>query len=341
MNKNHIPHRFELLVVVAASVWAFVSCAQTLSVPTSQPTVAAPGNIAAFYSADLYAKESGYITEVLADIGDHVKKGDVMAIIDNPELQQQCVAAQATAAARQEMTKAADATVQQFRAAVDVSKKQLAGFEAEQKLAQLNFQRQEELFAGKALTVQQLDESRAKSQVASTAVDVAHAKIAAAEADIRTAEANRAVAAAQERVAASEVERLQTLLRYLKIVAPFEGVVTRRWVNVGDLVQAATGSRTTPLYTFQKLDVVRVYCDVPESSVAGIHPGISADIKLYGPNGQTVHGTVTRIGTALDPSTRTMRAEIDLPNPGEALRPGMYAQVTLTPDAVIQTRGKK
>jgi RND family efflux transporter MFP subunit len=223
---------------------------------------------------------------------------------------------------------------------MEVAKKQLAGIEADQKLAQVTLKRQEELFAGKAATVQQLDEVRAKAQVASAAVEVGQAKIAGAEADVRAAEANRAVAAAQERVAAAEVQRLQALLQYTKIVAPFEGVITRRWVNVGDLVQAATASRTTPLFNCQKIDVVRVYCDVPESSVAGVRTGVGAEVKLYGPAGQTIHGTVTRIATALDPATRTMRAEIDLPNPDETLRPGMYAQVTLTPQAVAQTTGK-
>jgi multidrug efflux pump subunit AcrA (membrane-fusion protein) len=323
-------------------IWSCSASAQSApAIASTQPaTVAAPGTIAAFYTADLYAKESGYITEVLADIGDHVKKGALLAVIDNPELQQQLVAAQATTAARLEMANAADASVRQSQAAIQVAKKQLAGIEADQKLAQVTLKRQEELFAGKAVTVQQLDEMRAKAQVASAAVGVGQAKIAGAEADMRAAEANRAVAAAQERMATAEVQRLQALLQYTKIVAPFDGVITRRWVNVGDLVQAATASRTTPLFNCQKIDVVRVYCDVPESIVAGIRPGVGAEVKLYGPAGQTIHGTVTRIAAALDPATRTMRAEIDLPNPNETLRPGMYAQVTLTPETVAQTTGK-
>jgi len=140
------------------------------------------------------------------------------------------------------------------------------------------------------------------------------------------------LAEADLQAAKAEAERLQALLQYDKIVAPFDGVVTRRLVNPGDLVQAATSTRTAPLFTLQKLDMVRVFADVPEASVAGIRPGLPADVKLYGPAGVTVHGTVTRIATALDPATRTMRVEIDLPNPGEKLLPGMYAQVTLGPE---------
>jgi multidrug efflux pump subunit AcrA (membrane-fusion protein) len=78
--------------------------------------------------------------------------------------------------------------------------------------------------------------------------------------------------------------------------------------------------------------VVRVLADAPEASVAGIRPGLPADVELYGPAGITVHGTIPRIGTALNPATRTMRVEIDLPNPDEKLVPGMYAQVTLGPE---------
>jgi multidrug efflux pump subunit AcrA (membrane-fusion protein) len=301
--------------------------------PVTVATVVAPGTVAAFYSADLYAKESGYVLEVVKDIGDHVEKGQTLAILDDPELKQQAIAADAIAAARNQMVKAADASLAQSKAALEVVKKQLAGLEADQKLTQETLKRQEELFAGKAITVQQLDEMRAKAQVAGAAADVGRAKISAADADVQTAAANRAVAAAQERVAAAEVERLKTLVEYLKIVAPFDGVITRRWVNPGDLAQAGTGARTTPLFTCQKIDTVRVFCEVPEASVAAVRPGIAAEVKLYGAGGAVVHGTVTRIATALDASTRTMRAEIDLPNPHEILRPGMYAQVTLTPES--------
>jgi RND family efflux transporter MFP subunit len=149
-------------------------------------------------------------------------------------------------------------------------------------------------------------------------VETGKAKITSAEADLEAAKA--------------ETARLQALLEYDKVVAPFDGVVTKRLVNPGDLVQAGTSTRTTPLFTCEELDVVRVLADAPEASVAGIRPGLPAGVELYGPDGVTIHGTVTRIGTALNPATRTMRVEIDLPNPDEKLVPGMYAQVTLGPE---------
>jgi multidrug efflux pump subunit AcrA (membrane-fusion protein) len=321
-----------LAVAIAAScvvspIPIFVLSAQTQSTPGSAPkqsapvtplpmterddqnpqfaTVVVPATIQAFFVTDLYAKAYGYVSQINNDIGDHVKKGQVLAVIDEPELEAQFDRSQAV--------------VQQAKAALEVAKRQLAGMQADLALQQVTLKRQRELFAGKAATAQTLDETQAKERVSNANVETGKAKITSAEADFQAAKA--------------EAERLQALLQYDKVVAPFDCVVTKRLVNPGDLVQAATSTRTDPLFTCQKLDVVRVLADAPEASVAGIRPGLPADVKLYGPAGVTVHGTVTRIGAVLHPATRTMRVEIDLPNPDEKLVPGIYAQVTLGSEA--------
>jgi multidrug efflux pump subunit AcrA (membrane-fusion protein) len=263
-------------------------------------TVAAPATIEAFWSTDLYAKNAGYIVKINKDIGDHVKKGQVLASIYDPELAAQ--------------SKSAHANVEQARAALDVAKRELTGLEADLALQRVTLQRLKELFAGRAATAQTLDEAQAKEDVSSAMVQTGKAKISKVEADLQSAKA--------------EAERYQTLLEYNEILAPFDGVVTRRLVNPGDLVQAATSTRTTPLFTCQKIDVVRVFAFVPESSASAIRPGTRAEVKLYNPAGPTIKGAVTRIANALDPSTRTMRVEIDLPNSDEKLQPGMYARVT-------------
>lgn len=260
-----------------------------------------PATIQAFFVTDLYAKDAGYISQVNNDIGDHVKKGQVLAVIEDPELQAQFDKAQAA--------------VEQAKATLEVAKRQLAGMQADLVLQQVTLKRQKELFAGNAATAQTLDEAQAKEGVSGANLETGKAKITLAEADLQ--------------VARAEVDRLQALLQYDKIVAPFDSVVTRRLVNPGDLVQAATATRTTPLFTCQKLDVVRVFADAPEVSASAIRPGLRAQVKLYGAAAMTVEGAVTRIATALDPATRTMRVEIDLPNADEKLLPGMYAQVTL------------
>jgi RND family efflux transporter MFP subunit len=161
---------------------------------------------------------------------------------------------------------------------------------------------------------------------------VSAANLGAGEAEVALAEANLQAANA-------DLQRLQALVEYTKIVAPFDGMTTRRLINVGDLVQAATATRpASPLFTCQQIDVVRVFADVPETNAAAIRPGWAAEVQLYGPTGQTVRNTVTRIAGALDPTTRTMRIEIDLPNPDESLLPGMYAQVTLSSPSALESQ---
>ena len=119
------------------------------------------------------------------------------------------------------------------------------------------------------------------------------------------------------------------MLDYTRILAPFDGVVAQRQVNRGDFLQAASSGRTTPLFTVQRVDVIRVFCNVPESDVARLRVGLRANIKPYGLEGKPIAGKVTRFAGRLDPETRNMRTEIDVPNPGGRLYPGMYAQVSL------------
>src|SRR5246500_244481 len=134
-------------------------------------------------------------------------------------------------------------------------------------------------------------------------------------------------------LAAATVEKTKTLLAYTQIVAPFDGVVARRLVNRGDLVQAATATRTTPsagsLFRVQRIDTIRVFCDVPENDVPHLHVGDPAIVKPSGFDGEPFFGKVTRFSLRLDPETRNMRTEIDLSNPDERLYPGTYAEVSL------------
>jgi multidrug efflux pump subunit AcrA (membrane-fusion protein) len=172
--------------------------------------VVVPATIQAFFVTDLYAKAYGYVSQIQVDIGDHVKKGQVLAVIEEPELQAQFDKAQAV--------------VQQAKAALEVAKRQLAGMQADLALQQVTLKRQKELFAGKAATAQTLDETQVKERVSNANVETGKAKIASAEADLEAAKA--------------ETARLQALLQYDKVVTPFGGVVTKRLVNPGDLVQA-------------------------------------------------------------------------------------------------------
>jgi RND family efflux transporter MFP subunit len=261
----------------------------------------------AFEEADLFAKVSGYLSDVRVDIGDHVKAGQVLAVIDVPEMEQELAEAKAQLESKQ--------------SSLELARRQLDHYEANITLQNALLRRREELGAeGHFISDRTLDEVRAGAEIA--------------KADLSVAEANRALAANQVDVAAATVERIKTLLAYTRIVAPFDGVVARRLVNRGDLVQVATtATRTTPsagsLFTVQRINTIRVFCDVPENDVPHLHIGDPAIVKPSGFDGEPFAGTVTRFSLRLDPETRNMRTEIDLSNPDERLYPGMYAEVSL------------
>jgi multidrug efflux pump subunit AcrA (membrane-fusion protein) len=318
---------FAAAVVCLAALEARAADAPRATTRTVQ-TIEVPATVEAFEQADLYAMTGGYISDVKVDIGDHVKAGQALAVIDNPELVSQLAAARATLEAKKQLANAGKAAVDQAQTAVNVTKSQLVGYAADLKLAQVTLKRQQDLFEGKAITDQQLDDARTKAEVAQTQLQVGEAKIAAAEADVRVAEANQAVAAAQVGVAEADAKRLEVLLGYTKIIAPFDGVVSRRMANRGDLALTGAGGRA--LFTLQRLDTVRIALEVPEVHAAHVALDTPATAKVFGLNGQKIDAKVTRTAVTLNPDTRTMRTEIHLPNPDEKLRPGMYVQVTLT-----------
>jgi RND family efflux transporter MFP subunit len=264
----------------------------------------------AFEEADLFAKVSGYLSDVRVDIGDHVKAGQVLAVIDVPEMEQELAEAKAQLESKQ--------------SSLELARRQLDHYKANITLQNALLRRREELGAeGHFVSDRTLDEVRAGAEIA--------------KADLSVAEANRALAANQVDVAAATVERIKALLAYKQIVAPFDGVVARRLVNRGDLVQVATtATRTTPtagsLFTVQRIDTIRVFCDVPENDVPHVHIGDQAIVKPSGFDGEPFSGKVTRFSLRLDPETRNMRTEIDLSNFDERLYPGMYAEVSLEMD---------
>ncbi|MBR1120602.1 efflux RND transporter periplasmic adaptor subunit [Bradyrhizobium lablabi] len=272
-------------------------------------------SLEAFEQTDLFANVSGYLSDVRVDIGDHVKAGQVLAVIDVPELKQQLAEAEAQLASRK-------SSLESARSQVDHAKANL--------------------FLQTALAKDRDQLGEGRNFISSQTLDQVHANADIAKADLGVAEANRALAANEIDVAAASVERIKALLTYTQIVAPFDGVVARRQVNRGDLVQAATATRTTPsagsLFTVQRIDTIRVFCDVPENEVPHVHVGDPAIVKPAGFGGKPFIGKVTRFSLRLDPETRNMRTEIDLPNPAERLYPGTYAEVSLEmnrhPDAL-------
>ncbi len=266
-----------------------------------------PGQTEPFATARIFARATGYVAERRVDLGARVKQGDVLLRIAAPDLDQQLVQAEAQLGQLQAQLLRAKAMVDQARANVS--------------LAQVTNSRTATLAGQGWASKQNADNTQAG--VLSQA-----ANLASAQADVKVAEAN---IKAQE----ATVGRLKALTGFEIVTAPFDGVVTARNVDVGDLVQADAGSGT-PLLSMDRDDVLRVSVNVPQNAAVGVRPGISAEIKVPQMPDRTFTGLVERSSVALLAASRTLTAQVDVPNPDHTLRPGLYVYVTL---AIPRTGG--
>lgn len=268
--------------------------------PTSQLVL--PGNIEPLYTANLFARVDGYVERRNVDIGTKVRAGQVLAVISSPEIDQQLSQAKATLAQSQ-------ATLLQARAALEQAK-------ANAELARITKER--DLPLGEQHAISQ--------QIVDSAVQTHNARVA----DVAAANAN--IAAAEAAVVANQanVARLQQMQGFEHIVAPFDGVITQRNIERGDLVSATAPTGGKPLFSIAQSDTLRVYVDVPQSEAVNIRDGQNAVIQVSERLGRNYSGTVTRNASALNDAARTMRTEVQVANGDASLLPGMYAQVHFT-----------
>ena len=248
--------------------------------------VSLPATTTAFDVADIFARASGYIETREADIGDKVKKGQLLAKIAVPELDDQILQAQAT--------------LGQFKAALQQAQANLD-------LAKVTWQRDKPLVDQGWITKEQgtIDVQTLKAQEA--AVGVAQANVNAQQDQLRVLDQQQA---------------------YQQVVAPFDGVITQRNVDIGSLVQADT-TNSTFLFAIMQGDVIRAQVFVPQDQAFGLTPGVKAVLQVPEIPSRSFPGTVTRIADALAPGTRTLLTEIDIPNPDGVLTPGTYCTVEL------------
>jgi RND family efflux transporter MFP subunit len=241
-----------------------------------------PGNIQAYTLAPIYARTTGYVKAWYHDIGSRVRKGDLLAVIETPELDQQLAQAKA------------DLTTAQSNEA----------------LAQVTANRYKGLLQQNAVSQQDTDNAIAQLQSRS--------------AEVTSAQAN--------------VRRLEELVSFEKVVAPFSGVVTARNLDVGQLVSSG-GSTTTPgagiisnskpMFEISAVDKLRVYVSVPQVYAPDAKPGVVATLSLPQFPGKSFKGKLVRTSDAVDPATRTLLAEIEVENSSGELLPGSYTQVHL------------
>jgi len=276
----------------------------TLHPKAGEPTssLLLPGNIEPLYTAAIYARTEGYLERRSVDIGSKVKAGQVLAVISSPEVDQQLLQARATLAQ-------SDASLQQAKAALEQAK-------ANAELTRLTKERDLPLGQEHAISQQIVDE-------AVQSYDARVADVTAAQANITAAQAN--VAANRANVA-----RLLQMQSFEQIVAPFDGIITERNVERGDLVTTGSASAGKPLFNIAQSGTLRIQIDVPQSDAVNIEDGQKASIDVKERLGREYTGTVIRSAGSLDSAARTMLTEVQLDNRDGSLLPGMYAQVKFT-----------
>jgi RND family efflux transporter MFP subunit len=286
-------HAEERLSVTVAKV--------KLSPPLRELTL--PGNVSAIGETAIYARAEGYIKTRRVDIGDYVKKGDVLVEIDSPELDQQV----RNAKARLEQLRAAAG---QVRAAIEQSK-------ATAKLAEINFKRSQQLVGEGIMPKADLDEKTA-------IFDARRADVLAQEANLKAAEESIQAQGA-------EVGRLEELLGFKRVTAPWDGIITQRNCAVGNLITPGAIAAGRDLFRLSDISRLRVFVSTPQMNVGDIRVGQKAIVKV--PEiGKQFAGSVARMSNALENQSRTMLTEVNVGNQGNTLLPGMYTQVTLETD---------
>ena len=245
--------------------------------PTAEPPqqeLILPSTLEAFTSSPIYARTNGYLAHWYRDIGSKVSKGELLADIETPEVDQELL---------------------QARAARNEAQAQLG-------LARTSADRWETLRKMDAVAQQETDEK-------ASGYTQAEAGLASSTANVR---------------------RLEQLESFKHIYAPFAGTIVRRNTDIGALINAGNSGNNQELFVLAQISPIRVYVDVPEIYAPSVRAGTAASIEVASLPGQRFSGKVVRTADAIDPSTRTLRTEIDVPNQGGALFPGSYAQVHFT-----------
>jgi RND family efflux transporter MFP subunit len=260
-----------------------------------------------FQQVDVMAKVAGYVQSIKVDIGDRVREGQILAVLEIPEMED-------------DLSKAA-AVIEQTNDEIATASDELRRAEQAHELAHLSYARIADVLKREPGLVpqQEVDEARSRDLIA-------EAQVSAAKSSLRTAEQ-------RTRVAEADQTRIQTLHKYMTISAPFEGVVTKRYANAGSMIQAGTASQTQamPIVQLSQNNLLRLILPVPESGVSHVHVGEAVDVRVTS-LGRAFPGRVARFAEKIQPSTRTMDTEVDVPNPTLTLIPGMYAEVNLRTD---------
>jgi RND family efflux transporter MFP subunit len=261
-----------------------------------------------FQEIDVYAKESGFVKKLYVDYGSRVQTGQLMAILEIPELEAELQVDQSA------IKNAADE--------VSRAEHELKRYQAQYRALHLEYTRLNGVFESQPGLVaqQEVDDAQGKDLAAASQVDAGESALEAAQSQLL--------------VGKSRLIHDQALFAYARITAPFSGVITQRYANLGTLMQAGTSSSTQalPLVKLSEDDLFRLVIPVPESSVRYIRVGDPVEVHVPSLN-RSFPGKVARFSVDVQADTRTMHTEVDVPNRDRLLMPGMYAETTLTLEA--------
>jgi len=261
------------------------------------------GEFVPYQEIEMHAKVSGYVRKINVDIGDRVKTGQVLAVLEVPELMAQ--------------VQGAAAGVRHSQQEVARAQNDLVRDEAQFAALHANAQRMEDANRARPglIAQQELDDAQAKDRAAAAQVESAKSALSASKQQLEMAQANNS--------------QVTAMSDYTRIIAPFDGVVTWRYADTGALVQASTSnSNSAPVVKLAQVNLLRLRVPVPESLAATVRAGQPVDVAVQA-TGEHFTGKVTRYTDSLDRTTRTMQVEIDVANDSYKLQPGMYANVAL------------
>lgn len=260
-----------------------------------------------YQEIDVHAKVAGYVKRIYVDVGDRVKEGQLIAVLEIPELQDEVQTAEASVSKSQEEIRRAQADLERTLSAHDV--------------AHLAYSRLADVSKTRPGLVaqQEIDDALGRDRIADAQVATAKASLSAAEQQLRVAQADR--------------QKVRTLFAYAQIKAPFSGVVTKRYADTGSMIQTGISSQTQsmPLVTLAQESLLRLVIPVPESAVSKMRLGGPVEVSVS-TLGKKFQGQVSRFADQVDTATRTMHTEVDVPNPKGELVPGMYASASLILD---------
>jgi RND family efflux transporter MFP subunit len=288
-----------------------------------------PGNIQALNVASIYARTSGYIQQRLVDIGTPVKAGQLLAVIASPEVDQELAQGRAAVEQARAALEQANANLAQARAQVNQANANVAQAQANEELAATTNDRWTRLVDRGVLPKQQGDERRSAFNARHAETNAAIAAETTAEANVgsRTADVSAARAAIDAQLA--NVRRLEQMQSFERVLAPFDGVVTERRIEKGDLISAGSGTDRN-LFTVAQSTTLRIQVSVPQNYAVDLQPGQDAEVTLRERPGETFHGKIARTAESIAAATRTLLTEVQVDNSSGRLLPGMYAEVKFT-----------